>query len=98
MVDDSDTILVRSFDAGVGVVLILRYRKFCYLILSYITRAAILFVFMFTEYIIGLIIYRHVTSIQFAGGISVIVTIVIIIIIIIVIVCDYLTTMVMMMV
>ena len=96
MVDDSDTILVRSFDAGVVVVVILRYRKFCYLILSYITRVAILFVFMFTEYIIGLIIYRHVTSIQFAGGISVIVTIVIIIII--VIVCDYLTMMVMMMV
>ena len=70
--------------------------KILLLELSYITRAAILFVFMFTEYIIGLIIYRHVTSIQFAGGINVIVITVIIIIIIIV--CDYLAMMVMMMI
>ena len=63
MVDDSDAILALSFDAGVVVVVMLIYRKFCYLILSYITRATILFVFMFTEYIIGLIIYRRVTSI-----------------------------------
>jgi len=45
---------------------------------------------MFTEHIIGPIIYRRVTSIQFAGGINVI--------IIIVIVCDYLTMMMMMMI